>query len=176
MIPGRRYCRTNAGWRTFSPGTGTCNWSPSGSIPSRSTTSSVRSLPAFYRRRTRLIRLLWHRQAPTQRPRSKPPTCLGDRAGRAWKEIHLPQTLLSTIRTNAWGMALSAESDLVPLNQVKGTDRNQRGIAPGQAWGSRPFLGWRAHHVFACEGRHTIFGPARRASNSNFSLPPAIPM
>jgi glucokinase len=81
---------------------------------------------------------------------------------RLAKEIHLPHTLLiNDLEANAWGIGALAQSDLVPLNQVKGTViGNQAVIAPGTGLGEAGlFWDGARHHVFACEGGHTDFAP-----------------
>jgi glucokinase len=81
---------------------------------------------------------------------------------RLAKQIHLPATLLiSDLEANAWGIAALAAADLVPLNKVSGpTVGNQGVIAPGTGLGEAGlFWDGTRHHVFACEGGHTDFGP-----------------
>ena len=81
---------------------------------------------------------------------------------RLAKEIHLPETLLiNDLEANAWGIGALAQSDLVPLNQVKGTViGNQAVVAPGTGLGEAGlFWDGARHHVVACEGGHTDFAP-----------------
>jgi glucokinase len=81
---------------------------------------------------------------------------------RLAKQIHLPATLLiNDLEANAWGIAALAAADLVPLNKVSGpTVGNQGVIAPGTGLGEAGlFWDGTRHHVFACEGGHTDFGP-----------------
>jgi glucokinase len=81
---------------------------------------------------------------------------------RLAQQIHLPATLLiNDLEANAWGIGGLAPSDLVPLNKVDGpTIGNQAVIAPGTGLGEAGlFWDGSRHHVFACEGGHTDFGP-----------------
>src|SRR6202142_2214252 len=81
---------------------------------------------------------------------------------RLAKQIHLPGTLLINDReASAWGIGALAASDLVPLNKVSGPAvGNQAVIAPGTGLGEAGlFWDGTRHHVFACEGGHTDFGP-----------------
>jgi glucokinase len=81
---------------------------------------------------------------------------------RLAKQIHLPATLLiNDLEASAWGIGALETSDLVPLNQVSGpTVGNQGVIAPGTGLGEAGlFWDGSRHHVFACEGGHTDFGP-----------------
>jgi len=78
------------------------------------------------------------------------------------KQIHLPATLLiNDLEASAWGIGALAPSDLVPLNRVSGpVVGNQAVIAPGTGLGEAGlFWDGSRHHVFACEGGHTDFGP-----------------
>jgi glucokinase len=78
------------------------------------------------------------------------------------KDIHLPATLLiNDLEASAWGIGALATGDLVPLNQVSGPALgNQAVIAPGTGLGEAGlFWDGSRHHVFACEGGHTDFGP-----------------
>jgi len=81
---------------------------------------------------------------------------------RLAKQIHLPATLLiNDLEASAWGIGVLADADLVPLNHVRGPALgNQAVIAPGTGLGEAG-LYWDGsrHHVFACEGGHTDFGP-----------------
>jgi glucokinase len=81
---------------------------------------------------------------------------------RLAKQIHLPATLLiNDLEASAWGIGGLDDGDLVPLNHVSGTAvGNQAVIAPGTGLGEAGlFWDGRLHHVFACEGGHTDFGP-----------------
>ncbi|MGC1449045.1 MAG: glucokinase [Candidatus Sulfotelmatobacter sp.] len=81
---------------------------------------------------------------------------------RLAKQIHLPATLLiNDLEASAWGIGALAHGDLVPLNCVSGPAvGNQAVIAPGTGLGEAGlFWDGRRHHVFACEGGHTDFGP-----------------
>ena len=81
---------------------------------------------------------------------------------RLAKQIHLPATLLiNDLEASAWGIAALATEDFVPLNRVSGPAiGNQAVIAPGTGLGEAGlFWDGSRHHVFACEGGHTDFGP-----------------
>jgi glucokinase len=81
---------------------------------------------------------------------------------RLANQIHLPSTLLiNDLEASAWGIGALAAGDLVPLNQVSGpVVGNQAVIAPGTGLGEAGlFWDGSRHHVFACEGGHTDFGP-----------------
>ena len=81
---------------------------------------------------------------------------------RLAKQIHLPATfLINDLEASAWGIGALADSDLVALNQVPGPAvGNQAVIAPGTGLGEAGlFWDGKRHHVFACEGGHTDFGP-----------------
>ena len=81
---------------------------------------------------------------------------------RLAKQIHLPATLLiNDLEASAWGIGALADGDLVPLNRVSGPAvGNQAVIAPGTGLGEAGlFWDGNRHHVFACEGGHTDFGP-----------------
>ena len=81
---------------------------------------------------------------------------------RLAKQIHLPSTLLiNDLEASAWGIGALAEEDLVSLNRVTGPAvGNQAVIAPGTGLGEAGlFWDGSRHHVFACEGGHTDFGP-----------------
>jgi glucokinase len=81
---------------------------------------------------------------------------------RLAKQIHLPATLLiNDLEASAWGIGALAAGDLVPLNRVTGPAvGNQAVIAPGTGLGEAGlFWDGNRHHVFACEGGHTDFGP-----------------
>lgn len=81
---------------------------------------------------------------------------------RLAKQIHLPTTLLiNDLEASAWGIGALAAGDLVPLNQISGPAvGNQAVIAPGTGLGEAGlFWDGNRHHVFACEGGHTDFGP-----------------
>lgn len=81
---------------------------------------------------------------------------------RLAKQIHLPRTLLiNDLEASAWGIGALAPSDLVPLNRVTGPSVGNQGvIAPGTGLGEAGlFWDGNRHHVFACEGGHTDFGP-----------------
>jgi glucokinase len=81
---------------------------------------------------------------------------------RLAKQIHLPATfLINDLEASAWGIGALEPSDLVSLNQVNGaTVGNQAVIAPGTGLGEAGlFWDGNRHHVFACEGGHTDFGP-----------------
>ena len=81
---------------------------------------------------------------------------------RLANQIHLPSTLLiNDLEASAWGIGALAAGDLVPLNRVTGpVVGNQAVIAPGTGLGEAGlFWDGSRHHVFACEGGHTDFGP-----------------
>ena len=81
---------------------------------------------------------------------------------RLAKQIHLPATLLiNDLEASAWGIGALENSDLVPLNRVSGPPLGNQGvIAPGTGLGEAGlFWDGNRHHVFACEGGHTDFGP-----------------
>jgi glucokinase len=81
---------------------------------------------------------------------------------RLAKQIRLPATLLiNDLEASAWGLEALAVEDLVPLNRVSGpVIGNQAVIAPGTGLGEAGlFWDGSRHHVFACEGGHTDFGP-----------------
>jgi glucokinase len=81
---------------------------------------------------------------------------------RLAKQIHLPDTLLiNDLEASAWGIGALDDGDLVPLNHVSGRAVGNQGvIAPGTGLGEAGlFWDGSRHHVFACEGGHTDFGP-----------------
>ena len=81
---------------------------------------------------------------------------------RLAKQIRLPATLLiNDLEASAWGIGALADGDLVPLNRVtEPAVGNQAVIAPGTGLGEAGlFWDGNRHHVFACEGGHTDFGP-----------------
>jgi glucokinase len=81
---------------------------------------------------------------------------------RLAKQIHLPATLLiNDLEASAWGIGGLVPSDLVALNKIDGPAvGNQAVIAPGTGLGEAGlFWDGTRHHVFACEGGHTDFGP-----------------
>jgi glucokinase len=81
---------------------------------------------------------------------------------RLAKQIHLPATLLiNDLEASAWGIGALDAGDLVALNQVsEPVVGNQAVIAPGTGLGEAGlFWDGSRHHVFACEGGHTDFGP-----------------
>ena len=81
---------------------------------------------------------------------------------RLAKQIHLPATLLiNDLEASAWGIGALAAGDLVSLNRVTGPAVGNQGvIAPGTGLGEAGlFWDGSRHHVFACEGGHTDFGP-----------------
>jgi glucokinase len=81
---------------------------------------------------------------------------------RLAQQISLPATLLiNDLEASAWGIGALSASDLVPLNRVSGpTIGNQAVIAAGTGLGEAGlFWDGTEHHVFACEGGHTDFGP-----------------
>jgi glucokinase len=81
---------------------------------------------------------------------------------RLAQQIHLPATLLiNDLEASAWGIGALADSDLVTLNRVtEPAIGNQAVIAPGTGLGEAGlFWDGKRHHVFACEGGHTDFGP-----------------
>jgi len=81
---------------------------------------------------------------------------------RLAKQIHLPSTMLiNDLEASAWGIGALSAGDLVALNQVKGPAIGNQGvIAPGTGLGEAGlFWDGKRHHVFACEGGHTDFGP-----------------
>ncbi|HEY6373412.1 MAG TPA: glucokinase [Candidatus Sulfotelmatobacter sp.] len=81
---------------------------------------------------------------------------------RLAQQIHLPATLLiNDLEASAWGIGALAAGDLVPLNRVSGAAVGNQGvIAPGTGLGEAGlFWDGKRHHVFACEGGHTDFGP-----------------
>jgi glucokinase len=81
---------------------------------------------------------------------------------RLAKQIHLPATMLiNDLEASAWGIGALENSDLVALNCVTGPAVGNQGvIAPGTGLGEAGlFWDGKRHHVFACEGGHTDFGP-----------------
>ncbi|HEX4786608.1 MAG TPA: glucokinase [Candidatus Sulfotelmatobacter sp.] len=81
---------------------------------------------------------------------------------RLAKQIHLPATLLiNDLEASAWGIGALADGDLFSLNHVtEPAVGNQAVIAPGTGLGEAGlFWDGSRHHVFACEGGHTDFGP-----------------
>jgi glucokinase len=81
---------------------------------------------------------------------------------RLAKQIHLPATLLiNDLEASAWGIGALDAGDLVSLNRVTGPAVGNQGvIAPGTGLGEAGlFWDGSRHHVFACEGGHTDFGP-----------------
>jgi len=81
---------------------------------------------------------------------------------RLANQIHLPSTLLiNDLEASAWGIGALTPEDLVSLNRVSGPAvGNQAVIAPGTGLGEAGlFWDGSRHHVFACEGGHTDFGP-----------------
>jgi glucokinase len=81
---------------------------------------------------------------------------------RLAKQIHLPSTLLiNDLEASAWGIGALSDGDMVPLNRVPSTAVGNQGvIAPGTGLGEAGlFWDGTRHHVFACEGGHTDFGP-----------------
>ncbi len=81
---------------------------------------------------------------------------------RLAKQIHLPATMLiNDLEASAWGIGALAAGDLAALNQVSGPAVGNQGvIAPGTGLGEAGlFWDGKRHHVFACEGGHTDFGP-----------------
>ncbi len=77
------------------------------------------------------------------------------------KQIHLPTLLINDLEASAWGIGALSSNDLVPLNAVAGPAVGNQGvIAPGTGLGEAGlFWDGKAHHVFACEGGHSDFGP-----------------
>jgi glucokinase len=77
-------------------------------------------------------------------------------------ELHIKQALLiNDLEANAWGIPALDPADVVSLNQVKGNPvGNQAVISAGTGLGEAGMY-WDGtqHHVFACEGGHTDFGP-----------------
>ena len=81
---------------------------------------------------------------------------------RLAKQIHLPATMLiNDLEASAWGIGGLETTDLVSLNHPTGPAvGNQAVIAPGTGLGEAGlFWDGTRHHVFACEGGHTDFGP-----------------
>ncbi len=81
---------------------------------------------------------------------------------RLAKQIQLPATMLiNDLEASAWGIGALESSDLVSLNRVVGPAVGNQGvIAPGTGLGEAGlFWDGKRHHVFACEGGHTDFGP-----------------
>lgn len=83
-------------------------------------------------------------------------------SSRLAREIKVGCTfLINDLEASAWGIgALNAE-DLLILNEgALGAKGNQAVIAAGTGLGQAGmFWDGRQHHVFACEGGHTDFGP-----------------
>ena len=78
------------------------------------------------------------------------------------EDIRVPSTLLiNDLEASAWGIGALDAGDLVALNQVsEPVVGNQAVIAPGTGLGEAGlFWDGSRHHVFACEGGHTDFGP-----------------
>ncbi len=81
---------------------------------------------------------------------------------RLARQIGLASTLLiNDLEAIAWGIGALSSADLVPLNRVNGpVAGNQAVIAPGTGLGEAGlFWDGARHHVFACEGGHSDFGP-----------------
>jgi glucokinase len=69
--------------------------------------------------------------------------------------------LINDLEASAWGIGLLERKDLLTLNEGTSTaNGNQAVIAAGTGLGQAGMY-WdgRQHHVFACEGGHTDFGP-----------------
>ena len=81
---------------------------------------------------------------------------------RLARQIELPATLLiNDLEASAWGIGALEATDLVTLNRGRAPCVGNQGvIAPGTGLGEAG-LYWDGsrHHVFACEGGHTDFGP-----------------
>lgn len=69
--------------------------------------------------------------------------------------------LINDLEANAWGIPVLEPTDVVPLNQVKGSPvGNQAVISAGTGLGEAGmFWDGTEHQVFACEGGHTDFAP-----------------
>jgi len=81
---------------------------------------------------------------------------------RLEKQTKIPSALLiNDLEANAWGIGALSANDLVTLNQGGSPAiGNQAVISPGTGLGEAGlFWDGKTHHVFACEGGHTDFGP-----------------
>ena len=77
-------------------------------------------------------------------------------------ELNLRNTfLINDLEAMAWGIGVLQPSDMVTLNPgVQNAYGNRAVIAAGTGLGEAGmFWDGRQHHVFACEGGHTDFGP-----------------
>jgi glucokinase len=83
-------------------------------------------------------------------------------SSRLAREIQVGSTfLINDLEASAWGIGALNVDDLLTLNEgVTGAKGNQAVIAAGTGLGQAGMF-WDGcqHHVFACEGGHTDFGP-----------------
>ncbi len=69
--------------------------------------------------------------------------------------------MINDLEASAWGIGALDSTDLISLNEgIPAAIGNQAVIAAGTGLGEAGmFWDGRQHHVFACEGGHTDFGP-----------------
>jgi glucokinase len=83
-------------------------------------------------------------------------------SSRLAREIQVgPTFLINDLEASAWGIGALDIADLLSLNEgIPGAQGNQAVIAAGTGLGQAGMF-WDGcqHHVFACEGGHTDFGP-----------------
>ena len=83
-------------------------------------------------------------------------------SSRLAQEIRVGSTfLINDLEASAWGIGVLDSADLLTLNEgTSGAQGNQAVIAAGTGLGQAGMF-WDGckHHVFACEGGHTDFGP-----------------
>jgi glucokinase len=83
-------------------------------------------------------------------------------SSRLAREIQVGSTfLINDLEASAWGIGALDIADLFILNEgIRGAQGNQAVIAAGTGLGQAGMF-WDGcqHHVFACEGGHTDFGP-----------------
>jgi glucokinase len=83
-------------------------------------------------------------------------------SSRLAREIQVGSTfLINDLEASAWGIGALDIADLLILNEgIPGAQGNQAVIAAGTGLGQAGMF-WDGcqHHVFACEGGHTDFGP-----------------
>jgi glucokinase len=82
-------------------------------------------------------------------------------SSRLAREIRVGSTfLINDLEASAWGIGVLDREDLLTLNEGTSAQGNQAVIAAGTGLGQAGMF-WDGckHHVFACEGGHTDFGP-----------------
>ncbi len=83
-------------------------------------------------------------------------------SSRLARELNLRSTyVINDLEASAWGIGALDSTDLISLNEgIPAAIGNQAVIAAGTGLGEAGmFWDGRQHHVFACEGGHTDFGP-----------------